>query len=655
MYYFLNGKTTMNIPAGLNFDETLQFIINWAIRQWGGLVRTDNLDLHTTPTADNKVVWKNLDTLLWENVFSITWLPDDYVSMFKDSNGQYTGNVTRSLLLDNLLYTVVNMNLAELNNLLSIFNKYEGKISGYPAKGELDLDVTQFVLTLLKRLLNGLFQSNNALFYGTSITTLEDIVKGGEVGNTGKSNLRILVENLSQLMATKTVDPVDGANKSYAEMIVMSALPLVASSLAKNPETEKNFDIFPMNGETYTVIDLRNIVEMQQPSNELEEEMMTDENYFFFGGEDFRPLYKFYNYRKVYREAQQFLSNYDKETERIAKGELVGYTHTQEDLNTIGYRVSYYYNLLAKREADVTQLTAEINNAIDTYGCGEYETAEIGNKFSASQFTKKTWLAYNEALEFAQSVYRDYLMNGSGSVRQSKISAAREMLIFAEKALKFFSSMADYSYLDRMIALAEARRNASEADSGLYMPESIAEVIAELNRALAVDRGYDGDDQNIIDEAAIALEDALNNLTYQPQIAKVDGKTTVLDKTNWLIFGLAEKLADYDAYIRALGNGVIRYTNTANGSGTGTKAYLSLDGQQLQTYTVIIFGDIDGDARADATDANLALAYYGDMLTLNTYATRAADVDGYGGVKPYDAYLLRQAGLQKITIDQRGA
>ena len=39
-----------------------------------------------------------------------------------------------------------------------------------------------------------------------------------------------------------------------------------------------------------------------------------------------------------------------------------------------------------------------------------------------------------------------------------------------------------------------------------------------------------------------------------------------------------------------------------------------------------IFGDIDGDARADATDANLALAYYGDMLTLNTYATRAADL-----------------------------
>ena len=653
MYYFLNGKTTMNIPRGLSFDETLQFIVKWALGKFGGLVRTDNLNMTATPTLQNMVIWKNLDILLWENVFDITWLPDDYVSSFKDSNGNYTGNVTRTFLLDNLLYTLVDLDLSKLNNLLSIFNKYKGTITGYPETGEFDLNVIQFVLTLVKRLLNGLFQSDSALFAGTNINSLEDIVSKTEIN--GKTNLRILAENLSVLLSTKAIDPNDGQQKTYVDMILASALPLVASSLAKNEETARNFDVFPMNGETYTVAELRDILESQQPSRDLEADMMTDEDYFFFGSEDFDPLYKFYNYRKAYRDAQSFLNTYDRETEQIANGEITGYSYTQDELNTTAYRVGYYYGMLSLREADITQLKNEIDNAILRFGEGEYETAEAGDEFMSVQFTKKTWDAYTDALNFAQSIYRQYLYNGAGSVRQSKISAARELLILAEKALKFFSANADYSYLDRQITLALARLNASAADPDLYYAHTVTALLQAYNAALAVDRGYDGDDQNIIDEAAEALEDAILGLVNPPQIAKVEGKKTVLDKANHLIWGVAEKLSSYDAYIQALGDGIILYTKTANGYGTGTEAYLSVDGEKLQSYTVIVFGDIDGDSRADATDSNLVLAYCADLVNMNSNSFMAADADGDGEVDILDAYYLRQSGLSKYTVDQRGA
>ena len=696
MYYFLNGKTTMNIPAGLSFDETLQFIVNWVLHKFGGLVRTDNLNMTATPTLENMIVWKNIDILLWENVFNITWLQKDYVSSFKDTNGNYTGNVTRTILLDNLLYTIVDLDFSKLNNLLSIFNKYEGPIAGYPATGELDLNVIPFVLTLVKRLLNGLFQSGTALFAKTiqqgntviqnnaNVNVLEDIISAqstvdvpyttsGKTETETKTNLRIIAENLSVLLSTKDTDPNDGQQKTYADMILASALPLVAESMGKPKEGDGttnylHYDLYPTHGETCTLQELMRIVENQQPSRKPEANMLTDEDYFFFGSEDFNPLYKFYNYRKVYREAKAIKDTYDKETENIEQEKMTEGENphqwteadrstnniTQEELNILGYRLGVYYDRLTLREADVTQLKQEIDNAVDKFGAGAYETAEAGNVFQANQFTKKTWDEYNDALQFAQGIYREYLYNGSGSIRQSKISAARELLIIAEKALKFFGSLAEYAELDKQIALAAARLNASAADPDLYYPNTVADLLLAYNAALNVNRGYDGSDQNIIDDAATALEDAILGLAHPPQIAKVSGKKTVLDKPSHRLWGVAEKQSDYNSYIQALGNGVIRYTPTANGTGTGTEAYLSLEGEKLQYYYVIIFGDIDGDARADATDCNLLMAYMNDRTSLSENALFASDADNDGEVNSYDAYVLRQSGLMKYTVDQRG-
>ena len=68
-----------------------------------------------------------------------------------------------------------------------------------------------------------------------------------------------------------------------------------------------------------------------------------------------------------------------------------------------------------------------------------------------------------------------------------------------------------------------------------------------------------------------------------------------------------------------------------------------------------LFGDIDGDSRADATDSNLILAYCADLVTMNSNSFMAADADGSGEVDILDAYYLRQSGLSKYTVDQRGA
>ncbi len=642
-YYYLNAVTTMNIPKGLDFSETLQFAISWAISQFGGVIRTNNMDLDTPATPENNIAWKNIDILLWENVFDITWLPDEYAAIYKDAKGNFTGNVTKTILFDNILYSIVNGDLSKLDDIFKPFRKYMGTIPGYPQKSEFDLSITDFVLTLLKRILNGLVESDNALFAGTSINCLEDIVSETKYG--GKTNLRILAENLCTLL------PV------YGEAIIMSVLPLIAESLVEVDEA--NYSIMPpVNMVPYSAADLARILEEQKPSNVLSDSMIYDPNYNFFGSEDFRPLYKYYNYKEVREEANDVLEDYEKETERIEQDPTYVRKTTDEEVNIITYRLVYYFNRLSLRKADTTQLLHEINKARELYGYGEYGTGTaMGTAAESTKFTKRTWNHYNDVYEFAYNTYLESVLDDNGTMRQSKISAARELLVEAQKMLKEFGSVADYSYLDRQITLALGKINESIADADLYYPETIEALQEAYQAAVNVDRGYDGDDQTIIDEAAIVLEDAIAGLVYLPQLAKVANTTTVLDEVNGVIFGVKERVSNYISYIRVLGVGVMDVQKTANGNGTGTVIGLNVNNEIIESYTVIVYGDVDGDCRADATDANIVLAYNAGFFSegyLSKYALRAADAYNDGTVDNLDAYYLRQAGALAYTVDQRG-
>ncbi|MBQ7547842.1 MAG: dockerin type I repeat-containing protein [Clostridia bacterium] len=662
MYYFLNAKTTMDIPAGKNFDETLQWMFNWVIDQFGGLLRTNNLDLTTTPTLQNMVVWKNMDILLWDNVLDITWLPDDYVASFKDTSGNYTGNVTRSALLDNLLYTFVNLDMSQLNNILSLFNTYKGTISGYPTTGELGQNVIQFVLTLIKRLLNGMFQSETALFAHTQINCLEDIVS--KTRYEDKTNLRWLAENLSNLIA------------QYGEPILMSALPIVAESLTNLDQYAENYDIFPRNNENYSIDDLRAKLEAQRPSNKLDADMMDDDDYFFFGSEDFDSanLYKYYNWREVYREATRVAEDYDEDIAQIdADTTLTAAEKTEAkakidyDVLVLTYRLGYYFDQLVNRNVCVDMLRREITNARARFGYGAYgsvtaqgEVKPDDSQLKSTDFTLKTWNAYNAALDFAKKVSQIY-NTAPETLRQSKITAARELLVVAMKQLKFFTGAADYSALNQMKLLAKARLDENTADPTIYFQDTIADLIAAYQAAMAVDNGYDGSDQNIIDEAVMALQEAYDGCVEQPAIAKAIGSTTVIDKVNGIVYGMREKLSNYLSYIRKRGVGVLVYNLTGVGDGTGTGAEIGLtleyEGEIVQKYTVVIFGDLDGDCRADATDANWVYMHFAGLdasRPLSTFAMQAMDANGDGESNLLDAYYLRQAGLYKYTVDQRG-
>ena len=151
------------------------------------------------------------------------------------------------------------------------------------------------------------------------------------------------------------------------------------------------------------------------------------------------------------------------------------------------------------------------------------------------------------------------------------------------------------------------------------------------------------------------------------------GSTTVIDRDNMVIYGLQERMSEatYNTYLDVEGDGHFTVTATANGFGTGTviELYDNVTGQLLETYYVVIFGDLNGDSRVNATDVSLAndevlsvtgwslkQVYSNGVLVDNpdykVYMTMAADLNGDGRINSIDTSIISNRALALTYIDQ---
>lgn len=110
-------------------------------------------------------------------------------------------------------------------------------------------------------------------------------------------------------------------------------------------------------------------------------------------------------------------------------------------------------------------------------------------------------------------------------------------------------------------------------------------------------------------------------------------------------------------YVDVDGYYSIEYGN-ANNVGTGFKIHLLLsesDNTIAETYTAVIYGDIDGDGKYDGADAFIASLIANGNLTQDKVSPavwEAADCNHDGEINASDVLLLEQAGLLLAGIDQ---
>ena len=137
-------------------------------------------------------------------------------------------------------------------------------------------------------------------------------------------------------------------------------------------------------------------------------------------------------------------------------------------------------------------------------------------------------------------------------------------------------------------------------------------------------------------------------------LKEAEKTTTVIDKENGFIYGLKEGIHDLESFVEYKG-GTLQYIKTEYGFGTGTIVNFIVNGEIYESYTIVIFGDLDGDGVIDTYDATrLAEIVNGDIdVPENSAIALAADIENNDKVADtYDLTKLYAAVNGDITISQ---
>ncbi len=138
------------------------------------------------------------------------------------------------------------------------------------------------------------------------------------------------------------------------------------------------------------------------------------------------------------------------------------------------------------------------------------------------------------------------------------------------------------------------------------------------------------------------------------ELLAVEGTSTVIDSEKNIIRGVDENVTDnLEEYIYATDGASVVLTPAVDGRmGTGTKVELVVDGTVLESYTLIIAGDINGDALVDVTDyicLDLAEAY---AMNLSSAQLLAGDLTANGSCDASDKIALDSYLVFAGEIDQ---
>ena len=156
------------------------------------------------------------------------------------------------------------------------------------------------------------------------------------------------------------------------------------------------------------------------------------------------------------------------------------------------------------------------------------------------------------------------------------------------------------------------------------------------------------------------------NKTQTMSIAKLDAealKPTVNENAPLLIdsekaqiygFDLTKGIDETVAQTFGLKEGTHLAYSNADKPRTGDKIEIRTDGSDevIASYTVVVFGDADGDGSYDGRDATIVSMIANGMLTPDAAVLAAADCNHDGVVDQLDVDILNYAGVLLSKVDQ---
>lgn len=151
--------------------------------------------------------------------------------------------------------------------------------------------------------------------------------------------------------------------------------------------------------------------------------------------------------------------------------------------------------------------------------------------------------------------------------------------------------------------------------------------------------------------------DAVEFIDYgatKPEVEFNLNTTVTSDAKTGYIYGLDEGFADIASYVTVKdGTGTSAFIPTVNGNGTGSKLEIyTITGVLYKTYTIIIFGDVNGDSKSDGMDAVLIGCMANNMGEYDDSIKYAADVNFDDSVSDADSVTVAGYAIGNDVISQ---
>ncbi len=653
------------------FDELLNGVFDQLLGQYAVLFNLYPDDSYKTEANMNSPWYK-----LYMTVGQVLPLTNIFYGVEDSQYGM------ENLFIDSIIGNILNF---DINGLLGII--------GRRSDSELNKPLSQALVNLIARVLNGLFRCPgekesrpylndnnyqlNRLIVPYAYTTLDELLIERNTTDTGasyparyNSNAALNGTGLQRTayMLLHSITAITGPGTLCGESLDLLGSLLGLIDLDQFDYIKVQYEDNHPAGESFTIKQLKELhAELDIPDNEGLK--YYDDNYEYMDQVDYEP-WAFKRFKDVVESVGDMIYNYD-----MAEEDPDNYTAPTRAEITYAY-----YELLHTHQDILLYFPTTANN----YQLNKiYQKAVNANysNFDADNnqiYTSRTWDAYEKAFAFATDVmneYAEYESRGTlGDYPQSKVNMARAQLRDAVTGLKPNKGDADYSEL-----IAQINRLGDLANPSLFTEESVQSVVEKYIKAVDFNAEikYDIDSQIVVDGVADALRDAIDNLEAIYYLEFYDPSMQLISHTNKYICGFNENFySEEDAmnyaddfyfyfstdYGYSTGGDSMTIIPTENGNGTGAKVNIVSDPDgdgeyDIDTqYTMIIFGDVNGDSFIDGQDAVIMRAYAASMLRVRNstkHIGTAGDLNFDGTIGASDAKVVENAGLKKETINQR--
>ncbi len=702
--YYLNGETTIQDntdDANMNLTAMLNTAADWALAKVGSIFSYDP-SKHT-----NDSVWSKLFCTVFQaiplNIFvgAAPVSTDGGKQIFKPGIPDSATGL-QNLILDDIVGGILEFNITEgsldevgitgINKILSLI--------GSRSDSDLNKPIPQLLIDLVARIINPLFGLSTESAAGTSDAEQLKLI----IPYTYESldSLVTANKNTSSLSLTNTIyrlcKNIGFINKGVNSLFY-TGCPLIAKLMGLWGDDDEKYvyryisSVAPSDfngGRQYNFESLEALYE-QYAATSNDGIDYDDPAYSYFHMVDFQP-FLYLEFKRVRSDVSSLLS-------KFKAGKLTVAEFNEEATNA-AYRLLTMVDMMNgsyTRECwNGTALTT-VTNYGETLAC-DNQLIKVINKANdldlvqeeyadgSMKYTDRSWAVYTKAKAFADKVEAEYQAaaeagdEGLRDLRQSRINTARKMLVDAMANLKSWIPLADYSALDSAIEMAGYTTSLRK-----YNKKAIQKALNAYLEAINIARDYDMDDQFIVDGVQQALDEAIENFNYEMTDYLelwLDGFGQYVDEDYSYLFGFEEGFASQQAidemgglfndYMMNYGMAtssegaalVSDITSTANGNGTG--AVIKMFGYDENgevdyanpkdtKYTVIIFGDVDGDAYSNAMDSTVLRAYCQLKLTEAQFgapAIYASDANESGDVDTKDAKFIESVGLMKAVANQ---